>query len=64
MLTKKIRMPKLMHTFCMGVVFSAFFLRGTLCLAQFSWVSFVTLSNDLPNGQVGLTAFNNKLIMT
>lgn len=39
-------------------------LGAGICSAQFTWVSFVTLSNDLPNGQVGLTAFNGKLIMT
>lgn len=32
--------------------------------AQFSWVTFTTLSGDIPNGQVGLTALNGKLIMT
>ncbi|MGH9491772.1 MAG: hypothetical protein ACRD17_14755 [Terriglobales bacterium] len=32
--------------------------------AQFKWVNFTTLSGDLPNGQVGLTALNGELIMT
>jgi hypothetical protein len=32
--------------------------------AQFSWASFTTLAGDLPNGQVGLTVLNGKLIMT
>lgn len=42
----------------------AVLLSSSALQAQFSWVHLNTISAELPNGQVGLTALNGKLIMT